>query len=119
MIRTVLDCSDAGFCVDLKGFLLEQKCFSISAELSIGLDSARRIVAAKPDLVILEMPCSNDFNFVDEFRSLEPQVPVFLFCEQLTMEAERMVLRHKIDAVFAKDEDLSVLVENAKAACGA
>lgn len=86
------------------------------AELS-GLDSARRILEAKPDLVILEMPSSNDFNFVDEFKALEPLVPVFLFCERLTMEAERIVLRHKIDAVFAKDEDLSVFFENAKAAC--
>lgn len=118
MIRTVLDCSDADFRGGLRDYLLKQRCFSIS-ELNAGAASTEQIVAARPDLVIVEMLCSDDFNFVDEFKSRKPQVPVFLFCEQLTMEIEKIVLCHKVDAVFAKDEDLSLLVENAKAVCGA
>ena len=119
MIRTVLECVDPDFCLGLKDFLLKQDCFSISADLSFGVNSARQIIAAKPDLVVLEMPCSESFHLVDELKSVQPEVPVFLFCEHLTIETERLVLSHKIDAVFAKDEDLATFVQNAKAVCEA
>lgn len=117
MIRTVLECSDTDFSVGLRDFLLKQPGFLISAELSLDLSSAQQIIQAEPDLVIVEMPFPHDFHVLDELKVLQPQIPVFFFCEQLTFEVERIVLCHKVDALFAKDEDFSVLVENAEALC--
>jgi DNA-binding NarL/FixJ family response regulator len=117
MVHTGLACSDPGFCVVLREVLLGQRGFAICCETSLDTNAAKQIAAVKPDLVILETSDADNLNFADEIKSRQPGLPVFWICQQLTIEVERIARLHEIDAVFTKDEDLSILVQNAKAIC--
>jgi hypothetical protein len=60
---------DAAFCLVLKDLLLKQDDFKICGELSLDLNAASQITAAKADIVILQIQNTDNFKFVDELKS--------------------------------------------------
>jgi hypothetical protein len=67
-------------------------------------------------LVLLEVePDSKTLAIAEAFKLFIPRVPVFLIAER-TWEFEKAALSIGVDAVFGKDEDFNLVIENAKAA---
>lgn len=114
MIRIFLICEDPLFCEYLRERLGTFHDFAISGEAAPEASAIESIARAQADLVIIETSTPDNFKFVDELASVIPGQRVFWIWQQLNSEAEKQALSHRVAAVFAKDEDLNVLVQNAR-----
>ncbi|HEY1423920.1 MAG TPA: hypothetical protein VGF20_10735 [Candidatus Acidoferrum sp.] len=115
MIQAFLICEDPNFCEYLKERLRDFKDFVVCGEAAPDTSATGHIIRTKPHLVIVETSNADNFKFVDELISAVPGQRVFWIWQQLNSETEKRALSHHIAAVFAKDEDLKVLVRNARA----
>jgi hypothetical protein len=66
----------------------------------------------------MEIPPIDDFQVAEALNLSMPDVQVFLVTELRGMEVEKRALSHGIDAVFEIDDDLNLLLRNARAVCG-
>ena len=73
-----------------------------------------------PDLVVLETQIlpMDGFEVAETLKLIMPEIPLFLVMEQHCLETEKEALSRGIDAVFAKEDDLTSLLMNARAICG-
>lgn len=73
-------------------------------------------IEVDPALVLLEVEAdSENLALAEAFKLLIPQLPIFLIAER-TWEFEKAALSIGVDAVFGKDEDFGLVIENVKAA---
>ena len=115
MIQAFLICEDPLFCQYLNVGLREFEDFVVCGEAAPETSALERIIQARPDLIIIETANPENHKFVDELIAVIPGQRVFWIWQQLNSKAEKMALSHHVAAVFAKDEELKVLVRNARA----
>jgi CheY-like chemotaxis protein len=72
-------------------------------------------LAAVPDF---SMPEMNGLQLAQELRAIAPKLPIFLLTANGDAAAKKQALASGAAAVFSKREDLTTLVDNARAVCG-
>jgi hypothetical protein len=109
-------------CTDVRYFDMLLVCFQAYPEFQLcltpieGFAVVKQAVEVQPALIVLEVePDSTNLAVAEAFKLFIPQVPVFLIAKR-TWEFERAALSIGVDAVFDKDEDLGLVIENARAA---
>lgn len=117
MIRAFLICGDITFCELLKKQFLDHADFEICGEARPDGDPIPRLTQADPDLIVLVTSIDDDFTLADEIKSTHPGLPIFWISAQLDIKAERRALRHGVEAVFVQNEDVNMLLVNARAVC--
>jgi CheY-like chemotaxis protein len=121
LVRVFLSCRDAAFSETLRNSFRAQSDFVVCGEAGNGVEAIQKVTDLLPDLVVLEIekPAKDGFEFAETLKLIMPRVPLFLVMEQQSAQAEKEALSHGIDAVFEKAQDLTSLVMNARAICGA
>lgn len=83
-------------------------------------EAVKKANRLKPGLIILDSALAsiNGFDTAKALSAAVPGVRLFLLMDKYTFSAEKEALHSGIYAVFAKDEDLTCLIANARAVCG-
>lgn len=114
--KVLVACTDVTYCDMLLVSFHAYPEFQLCLMRIEGFAVVRQAVAVQPALIVLVVePDSTNLAVAEAFKLFLPQVPVFLIAKR-TWEFERAALSIGVDAVFDKDEDFGVLIENAKAA---
>jgi DNA-binding NarL/FixJ family response regulator len=85
-----------------------------------GVEAIAKAKRIPPSLAVLDfsMPDMNGLQLAQELRAIAPKLPIFLLTADCDADTEREVLASGVTAVFSKREDLTTLVDNARAVCG-
>ena len=120
MPNIFLSCQDRAYCGKLRAFFQIDPDFEICGEEPNGVKAAKEALRLQPDLVILEMELTlaNDFYVAESIKTVLPKVPLFLVTDRHDQLFERRALARGVDAVFEKEEDVTPLLLNARAAVG-
>ena len=116
-----LICSDPAFCEELRKSFSAQSDFVVCGTEKTGVKAIAKALELCPDLVIVETGARRmvDGLLIGEaIKTALPKVPLFLIAPKYSMQSEREALARGIDAVFAKETDLTSLVSNARAVVG-
>lgn len=94
--------------------------FMVCGDTGDAEEAIKKANRLKPGLIILDSALSsiNGFDTVKAFSAAVPDVRLFLLMDKYTFGAEKEAFLRGIHAVFAKDEDLTCVIANARAACG-
>ncbi len=97
----------------VRKFLETQPGYDVCGEAVDGYDAIEKAQALKPDLIILDMsmPRMNGIEAAPRLKKLLPQTPIVLFTSHGSLKGfdARAV---GIDAVIAKDGDMSLLLDS-------
>jgi DNA-binding NarL/FixJ family response regulator len=98
-----------------------QSEFVVCGEAENGIEAVRKARELSPDLIVLDLstPLIDGFEAAQTLKQTTPDAPVFMLVEHYTAATEREALSCGICAVFAKDDDLTCLIPNARAVCSA
>jgi DNA-binding NarL/FixJ family response regulator len=114
--KVLVACTDVTYFDMLLVYFQAYPEFQLCLTPTEGFAVVKQAVEVRPALIVLEMePEATNLAVAEAFKLLIPQVPVFLIAKG-TWEFERAALSIGVDAVFDKDEDFSLVIENAKAA---
>lgn len=94
--------------------------FMVCGDTGNAEEAIKKANRLNPGLIILDSALAS-INGLDTAKALRAAVPgvcLFLLVDKYTFGAEKEALHSGIYAVFAKDEDLTCLIANARAACG-
>jgi len=118
--RVFLTCGDAAFCGTLRNCFEAESDFVVCGETKNGVEAIKKAMELLPDLVVLETQIlpMDGFEVAETLKLIMPEIPLFLVMEQHCLETEKEALSRGIDAVFAKEDDLTSLLMNARAICG-
>lgn len=94
--------------------------FVVCGDTGDAEEAIKKANRLKPGLIILDSALAsiNGFDTAKALSAAVPGVRLFLLVDKYTFGAEKEALLSGIDAVFAKDEALTCLIANARAACG-
>jgi DNA-binding NarL/FixJ family response regulator len=120
MPSVFLSCQDRTYCEKLRASFQVDLDFGICGEEQNGVKAVKEAVRLQPDLVILEMQMTprNDFYVAETIKTVLPKVPLFLVTDHDDPRFERRALSRGVDAVFEKEDDITPLLLNARAAVG-
>jgi DNA-binding NarL/FixJ family response regulator len=120
MPSVFLSCQDRTYCGKLRIAFQIDPDFEICGEEANGVKAVKEALRLQPDLVILEMELTpaNDFYVAETIKTVLPKVPLFLVTDRHDQRFERRALSRGVDAVFEKEEDVTPLLLNARAAVG-
>jgi chemotaxis response regulator CheB len=121
MPRVFLASGDQTFCEVLRDCFHSQAEFFVCGEARDGIDAVKMAIELVPDLIVLEkeIPPMDIFHTAKVIKTALPATPVFLVMDLSSAEAEKKALSNGIEAVFEKNQDdLSLLLKNARAVCG-
>jgi DNA-binding NarL/FixJ family response regulator len=105
VIRTLFE-SSSGF----------EACFAAEN----GAEAIAKAKQVPPNLAVLDfsLPEMNGLQLAQELRAIAPKMPIFLLTADSDAETEKQALASGVTAVFSKRDDLTTLVDNARAVCG-
>jgi len=85
-----------------------------------GVEPIAKAKQVPPNLAVLDfsMPEMNGLQLAQELRAIAPKLPIFLLTANGDAAAKKQALASGAAAVFSKREDLTTLVDNARAVCG-
>ena len=69
-------------------------------------------------VVAFSIPDMDGFQLARQLKEREPALPIFMLTADNDVDIEKQALAFGITAVFAKLDDLTTLVANARAVCG-
>jgi len=117
MPRVFLTCHDPAFSQRLRMSFEVELGFEVCGDEKDEVEAIEKVTTVNPDLVVLEIDSSgeNSILFAEAFKLTLPEVPLFLVTAQNTMQAEKDALTRGVDAVFEKEDYVSLLL-NAQAA---
>lgn len=94
-----------------------QDDFEVCGEAENGQEAVEMAELLRPDLIMLDlsMPVMNGVEAACELKRLMPMTPIIVFSEYSDVFSEREARRTGVAAIVSKSEDLSVLVEKARA----
>lgn len=94
--------------------------FMVCGDTGDAEEAVKKANRLKPGLIILDSALAsiNGFDAAKALSAAVPGVRLFLLMDKYTFGAEKEALLSGIYAVFAKDEDFTSLIANARAACG-
>jgi DNA-binding NarL/FixJ family response regulator len=95
--------------------------FVVCGEAENGIEAVEKARELSPDLVVLDLSTRliNGLEAAQTLKQQTPGTPLFMLLRHYTVATEREALSRGICAVFAKDDDLTCLIPNARAVCGA
>jgi DNA-binding NarL/FixJ family response regulator len=98
-----------------------QEGFAVCAEAKSNEEAVKEAEQRSPDLIVwdLSAPVSNGLDFFVYVRVLAPKAFIFLIVDEYDSALEKKALDSGVMAVFSKKDDLSVMVQNARAIFGA
>jgi two-component system response regulator YesN len=105
VIRTLFE-SSSGF----------EACFAAEN----GAEAIAKAKQVPPNLAVLDfsLPEMNGLQLAQELRAIAPKMPIFLLTADSDADTEKQALASGVTAVFSKRDDLTTLVDNARAVCG-
>ena len=116
MPKVLCACRDATYCDKLLASFQSYPEFQLCLTLIEGFAVIKQAMEVDAALVLLEVePDSENLAIAEALKLFIPKVPVFLIAER-KWEFEKAALSIGVDAVFGKDEDFNLVIENAKAA---
>jgi hypothetical protein len=116
--KVLCACRDAKYCDKLLVSFQRHPEFELCLSPIEGFAVVKQAMDVDAALVLLEVePDLETLAIAEAFKLFIPRVPVFLIAER-TWTFEKAALAIGVDAVFGKDEDLGLVIENAKAAIG-
>jgi DNA-binding NarL/FixJ family response regulator len=120
MPRVFLACHDIAFCKKLRISFQSEGGFDVCEAEKNTVEAIQKAVGLQPDLVILETELSptKDFYVAEAIKLIWPKVPLFLVTHEPSPLSEKEALSRGVDAVFEKENDLTSLLLNARAAVG-
>jgi DNA-binding NarL/FixJ family response regulator len=94
-----------------------QDDFEVCGEAENGQEAVEMAQLLRPDLIMLDlsMPVMNGIEAACELKRLLPMTPIIVFSEHSDVLSEREARKTGVAALVSKTEDLSVLVEKARA----
>jgi DNA-binding NarL/FixJ family response regulator len=118
MHRVFLACDDAVFCHALSHTFQIQADFIVCGQSKNDIEVLKEVMKLAPSLVVIEveLPPRDSLEIAEALKIIMPKTPLFLVTEQdVLQQIEKEALSSGIDAVFAKDDDVTSLVDNARA----
>jgi hypothetical protein len=114
--KVLCACQDATYCDKLLVSFEPHTEFQLCLTTIEGFAVVEEAIEVDPALVLLEVEAdSENLAIAEAIKLLIPQLPIFLIAER-TLEFEKAALSIGVDAVFGKDEDFGLVIENVKAA---
>jgi DNA-binding NarL/FixJ family response regulator len=116
--RVYLTFDDEVFCEALRNTFQTHGDFIVCGEAKNDIQVLKELMKLTPSLVVMEiqLPPWERFQIAEALKIILPEVPLFLVTEQdVIQRVEKMALSGGIDAVFAKGDDVTSLVDNARA----
>jgi DNA-binding NarL/FixJ family response regulator len=95
-----------------------QRDFDVCGDAENGLEAIEMAQVLRPDLILLglSMPMMNGMEAACELKRLMPMVPIIVFSEYSDVFSEREARSRGISGIVSKTEQLSVLLDKARAA---
>jgi CheY-like chemotaxis protein len=89
-------------------------------EAGNGVEAIAKAKRLSPNLVIVDasMPAMNGLQLASRLKAMRLELPIFLFTADYNSYIEKEALSCGVTAVFAKDDDLTTVVANARVVCG-
>ena len=91
--------------------------FDLCGEAENGREAIEKAQALHPDLIVMDlsMPVMNGIDAARTLKTLMPMVPVIIFSEYSDVFSEQEARSAGISALVSKSEDVSVLIDRARA----
>jgi DNA-binding NarL/FixJ family response regulator len=118
MVRSVLIADDHESIRHMLCFLFaSQNDFEVCGEAENGQEAVEMAQLLHPDLVMMDlsMPVMNGIEAACELKRLMPMTPIIVFSEFSEVLSEREARTNGIASCVSKTDDLSVLLERARA----
>jgi len=118
MHRVFLACDDAVFCRALSHTFQIQADFIVCGQSKYDIEVLKEVMKLTPNLVVIEVELSprGSLEIAEALKIMIPKTPLFLVTgPDILRQVEKEALSSGIDAVFAKDDDVTSLVDNARA----
>ncbi len=89
----------------------------ICGEAENGVEAVAKARVLKPDLIVLDlsMPVMDGFETAKALRQLFPAIPLVMLTAHYMETTKQAARQAGIPAVFSKHQDLSLLIEHARA----
>jgi two-component system, NarL family, nitrate/nitrite response regulator NarL len=120
MSRILIVAIDSAFRSSLRTLFEAHHEFMVCGDTGDAEEAIKKANKLQPGLIILDSALAsiNGFETAKALNSALPSVRLFLLMDEYSFGAEKEALHSGIYAVFAKDEDLTCLIANARVACG-
>ncbi len=118
MVRSVLVADDHESIRRMLCFLFaSQNDFEVCGEAENGQEAVEMAQVLHPDLIMMDlsMPVMNGIEAACELKRLMPMTPIIVFSEFSEVLSEREARTNGIASCVSKTDDLSVLLERARA----
>lgn len=94
-----------------------QRDFNVCGDAENGVEAIEMAQLLRPDLILLDlsMPMMNGIEAACELKRLMPMVPIIVFSEYGDVFSEQEAHSAGISGIVSKTEDLSVLLDKARA----
>jgi DNA-binding NarL/FixJ family response regulator len=119
MVKSVLIADDQDFIRKaLCDLFASQRDFNVCGDAENGLEAVEMAQVLRPDLILLDlsMPMMNGIEAACELKRLMPMVPIIVFSEYGDVFSEQEAHSTGISGIVSKTENLSVLLDKARAA---
>jgi len=119
MVKSVLIADDQAMIRQTLCYLFaSQQDFEVCGDAENGLEAVEMAQVLRPDLILLglSMPMMNGIEAACELKRLMPMVPIIVFSEYSDVFSEREARSRGISGIVSKTEQLSVLLDKARAA---
>ena len=118
MPKSVLVVDDNAFIRQVLCKLFQQEAdFDVCGEAENGREAIEKARALRPDLIVMDlsMPLMNGIDAARALKTLMPIVPVIIFSEYTDVFSENEARSAGISAMVSKSEQVSVLIDKARA----
>ena len=118
MAKSVLIADDQEVIRHMLRFLFDsQDDFEVCGEAENGQEAVEMAQVPRPDLIMLDlsMPMLNGIEVACELKRSLPMTPIIVFSEYSDVLSEREARKTGVAALLSKTENLSVLLEQARA----
>jgi DNA-binding NarL/FixJ family response regulator len=111
---------DCAFRAEIRTLFESGSGFEACLAAENGLEAIAKAKQVPPNLAVLDfsMPEMNGLQLAQELRAIAPKLPIFFLTANGDADTEKQALASGAAAVFSKREDLTTLVDNARAVCG-
>ena len=118
--RILIVAGNSTFRASLRTLFEAQHEFMVCGDARDVEEAIKKANKLQPGLIILDSAVAsiNGFETAKALSSALPSIPLFLLMDEYSFGSEKEALLSGVCAVFAKREDLTSLIANARAACG-
>jgi DNA-binding NarL/FixJ family response regulator len=110
---------DSAFRAEIPALFESGSGFEACLAAENGVEPIAKAKQVPPNLAVLDfsMPEMNGLQLAQELRAIAPKLPIFLLSANGDADTKKQALASGAAAVFLKREDLTTLVDDARAVC--